>query len=254
MSLGTHITWLSSLVGWLDEDSGMYDCIKSFYSQLLSRFGVLGKDFDVREVYVDESLYMVDRSGVNINPLRLYKLLASAASVGVRRRPVFGILYRDKRIGRVIRLLSNKHNVFSVDLSVLRRRERLSVDYLGRLSDVVQLSKDLYSDIEFRDDVSVEKVGWLGGLEVVYGGGLLMVVTKDELLTSLLGYMYASRFIVGLLGEWILFNPIVNLGEVSTRDIKVIPVDEKGNEVVDNYDEVVGFLVECGGRRYIEYL
>jgi len=232
----------------------MYDCIKSFYFQLLSRFGVLDKDFDVREVYVDESLYMIDKDGVNINPFKLYNLLASAASVGVRRRPVFGILYRDKRIGRIIRLLSNKHNVFSVDLSVLRRKERLSVDYLGRLSDVVQLSKDLYSDIEVGDDVSVERIGWLGWLEVVYGGGPLLVVTEDELLASLLGYMYASRFIVGLLGEWILFNPIVYLGEASINDIKVIPIDEKGNEVVDNCDEVVGFLVECGGKRYVEYL
>ena len=232
----------------------MYDCIKSFYFQLLSRFGVLDKDFDVREVYVDEALYMVDREGVNINPFKFYNLLASDASLGVRRRPIFGILYRDRRIGRVIRLLSNKHNVFSVDLSVLRRRERLDVDYLGRLSDVVQLSREFFSDIEFGDGVSVERVEWLGGLEVVYGGGLLFVVTEDELLASLLGYMYASRFIIGLLGEWILFNPIIHLGEAPTRVMKVTPIDDKGNEVLDNYDEVVGFLVECGGKRYIEYL
>ncbi len=232
----------------------MYNCIKSFYFQLLSRSKVLEKDFDVREIYVDESLYMVDRNGVSINPFKLYVLLSSVASVDVRRRPVYGILYRDRRINRVIRMLSIKHNIFSIDLSLLRRREKLSTGYLGRLSDVVQLSKDMYSEIELGGNEFIERVDWLGGVEVVYGGGPILVLTEEDILDSLLGYMYASRFIVGLLGEWVLFNPMDHLGASSFSGIKIIPVDDKGNEVVDNYGEIVGFLVECGGKRYIEYL
>ena len=229
----------------------MYSCLKSFYSNLLGDYvnGFLS-GFETREIYLDESLYMLTRDSVVINPVKLYDLLGASETLGVRRRPIYGIMYNSRRLNRVLRLFSYKHNILSIDLTLLHGVG--GVDDSVRYSDVIQLGRGKLEG--FLDGKRVVKLDGVGGVEVVLGSSLpVFVVTDEDLVSALMGYMYVSRIILSFLGEWILFNKFDFLGGNGVEDLRITPVD-KDLEYTVRHESLIGFLVECGGYKFLEYI
>lgn len=232
----------------------MFDCLKSFYIDLIGGYlGNLRSGFVTKMMYIDESLYMVGREGGWINPPKLYSLLKSKTSTEVSRRPVYGVMYFDRALGRVLRLLSYKHNILSLDLTLLQSRKDAEAKCLGRYVDIIQLSRSFLDKIEC-ESVGEYRVGWLRDTSILLvRDDPILVVTGEEPIDALAGYMYVSRILLALLGEWVLFNPIKYMGVSEEPSIRVLPVDDD-MDVTDDFFRLMGFVIECGGFKYLEII
>ena len=231
----------------------MFDCLKSFYTNLLGKhLDELREGFVSRLMYIDESLYMVDKEGRRLTPPRLYTIMSNTSSEKVYRRPIYGVMYLDRTLGRILRLLSMKQNILSIDLILLRMRD-IELRRLGRYADIIQISTSLLdeADLEYVEKYGIE---WLDGIDVfVMNGGNIIVASGEEPIDALAAYLYVSRILLGLLGEWVLFNPIRYLGGSDSSSISIVPVDASLAETAD-FTRLYGYIVECSGSKYLELI
>ena len=229
----------------------MLHCLSELFRPYIEGFIKRYREgLEFREVYIDEALYMVDREGRRLTPPKLYMDMGSSISISVARRPVYGIYMHSRSINRVIKLLSSKHNILSLDLTLLQVHGEVSKDFLGRYCDVALVSSDLAKELDADSDESIS-IEWLFGAKLMAGEDPPIILSVDEdPVHALATYLYGVRPILSLLGEWVLLNPVRAMDGCG-EDVGVEAVRVDGSPA-EGIEDLYGFVVRCGGICFLE--